>query len=263
MKLLSTVCLSLVLAGGMASSSSTGGLHDREAPHSTAVSCPVEDDIQPCVCTTTPDGSSLDMDCSEVIDETQLEEVFMANFPNSSFRMLTIYQNKNLKVLRDGAFGNISFEEIRISDGVLTEVQEEALSGSASRALTLVFNMNNITTFPFTTLINFPRLLSLDLRANNLQGFPLIISGSLQVLYLSLNPLGDLPVDAFGGTPSLTDLHLPNTELEQILPGEHQCPRSHFRELISRGQRGNSPPYVFYTGLKVWLKIADFSKFPT
>lgn len=220
MKLFSMAWLPLLLAGGIAGvSSSPAGIHVRKAPHSTAVSCPVANDIYPCVCTATPDGFSLDMDCSDVIDEAQLEEVFKANFPTSSFRRLTIYQNKNLRVLRDGAFGNTSFEEIWITDGVLTEVQEAALSGSALRALTLVFNMNNLSIFPFTTLISFSRLLSLDLRSNNLQVFPRIISGSLQVLYLSLNPLGDLPVDAFEGTPSLIDLHLSSTELTEILPG--------------------------------------------
>lgn len=215
------LCLLLLLAGGIpCGCSSPVEPQVRRAQHSAAVSCPVAEDISPCLCTTALDGLSLDMDCSRVLDEDQLETVFLANFPVSAFRRLTIYQNKNLQVLRNGALGNTSYEEIWITDGVLTEVQDMALSGSASTARTLVLNMNNLTIFPFAALSTFTELLSLDLRTNNLQGFPSITSPTLEVLYLSHNPLGNLPVDAFAGTPSIIDLHLSSAELTQILPGE-------------------------------------------
>lgn len=185
-------------------------------------SCPNDADIRPCECTVSSDGLYLDMDCSMVQDEEQLEAVFQADFPDSAFRRFAIHENKQLRVLRDGTFEFVTFEEIWITDGVLEKIEDAALSNSASTARSLIFNINNISVFPFSTLGNFKELLSLDLRVNNLQGFPKLTSSTLEVLYLSHNPLGELPVDAFAGTPSIIDLHLSNNKITQILPGTFQ-----------------------------------------
>lgn len=183
-------------------------------------SCPNGADIHPCECIVSSDGLSLDMDCSKVLDEEQLEAVFQADFPTSTFRRFTIHQNKQLQILRDGTFNFVTFEEIWITDGILEKVEDAALSSSAPTVRSLIFNLNNISVFPFSTLSDFKELLSLDLRVNNLQGFPKLASSTLQTLYLSHNPLGGLPVDAFAGTPSIIDLHLSNTKITQILPGK-------------------------------------------
>ncbi|XP_045130391.1 oplophorus-luciferin 2-monooxygenase non-catalytic subunit-like isoform X2 [Portunus trituberculatus] len=187
-----------------------------------ATSCPNDADIRPCECIVSSDGFSLDMDCSKVQDEEQLKAVFQADFPTSAFRRFTIHQNKQLRILRDGTFNYVTFEEIWITDGILEKIEDAALSDSASTARNLIFNLNNISIFPFSILSNFEELLSLDLRVNNLQGFPKLTSSTLKILYLSHNPLGSLPVDAFGGTPSITDLHLSNTKITEILPGTLQ-----------------------------------------
>ncbi|KAK8399281.1 hypothetical protein O3P69_003418 [Scylla paramamosain] len=214
-----------------------------------AISCPNDADIRPCECTVSLDGFSLDMDCSKVQDEDQLEAVFQADFPTSAFRRFTIHQNKQLRILRDGTFKLVTFEEIWITDGILEKIEDAALSNSASTARSLIFNINNISVFPFSTLNNFKELLSLDLRVNNLQGFPKLTSSTLQVLYLSHNPLGGLPVDAFAGTPSIIDLHLSNTEIPQILPGTLEAlpnlrnvglGNNHLKELAQNSVQCNS-----------------------
>ena len=186
-------------------------------PQPAALSCPNEADIRPCVCSTI---LALDLDCSEVLDEDQLLAVFHTDFPTHAFRRFTMYQNKHLKTLRDYTFELVTFEEIWITDGVLEKVEENAFSHSAATVKSLIFNMNSISTFPFSSLSTFTELLSLDLRVNNLQWFPKITSPTLEVLYLSHNPLGGLPVDAFAGTPSIIDLHLSNTQITEILPGK-------------------------------------------
>ncbi|KAK3854466.1 hypothetical protein Pcinc_039060 [Petrolisthes cinctipes] len=104
-----------------------------------------------------------------------------------------------------------------MTSGTLREVQEGALPTTSLR---LVFNFNNITSFPFASLSSFsPGLLSLDLRSNALGEFPALASSTLQTLYLSNNPLGSLPVSAFVSTPSLVDLHLSNTQIPEVFTG--------------------------------------------
>lgn len=182
------------------------------------VVCPAEEDITPCVCYEV-NPETLDIDCSAVLDEDELAAVFQANFPSTSFRRLVINSNPNLKLLRNGDLGEASFQEIWITQGVLEAIEEGALSGSSSTLLHLVFNYNNISTFPFADLESFTELISLDLRSNNIEGFPTLSSATLKTLYLSKNPLGILPDDAFFGTPALEDIHLSSTKISVVNSG--------------------------------------------
>ncbi|XP_042216928.1 oplophorus-luciferin 2-monooxygenase non-catalytic subunit-like [Homarus americanus] len=182
------------------------------------LACPVEEDIIPCVCSQW-NKISLDLDCSDVEDEDDLARVFKANFPYPQFRRLTIKNNQHVKVLRKSDLGNITFEQFWITDGVLEEVEEGALSTSASTIVNLVFNFNNISSFPFLDLKDFPMLTSLDMRHNEIKGFPELYSETLGSLFLSVNPLGELPVHAFANTPSLVNIHLSQTRIPEIIPG--------------------------------------------
>nr|XP_045596386.1 oplophorus-luciferin 2-monooxygenase non-catalytic subunit-like [Procambarus clarkii] len=180
--------------------------------------CLAAEDITPCVCSQ-EDPQVLDMDCSEVADENELAAVFQANFPSTNFRRLTIKANQNLKTLRSGDLGDASFQEIWITKGGLEEIQEGALSGSVSTVTYLVFNYNNISSFPFVDLETFTHVQSLDLRHNNIRGFPMLFSTTLETLYLSGNPLGELPPSAFSNTSALVDIHLSSANITQVTLG--------------------------------------------
>lgn len=186
-------------------------------PHEE-VACPDADDIFPCVCTHAVDGF-LDMNCSSVTSEDELAGVFQANFPTAAFRRLTIFGNSHLQVLKSDALGSATFQEFWITDGILELVEDNALIGSSSTAIHMVFNFNMLVLFPFSDLQFFTQLKSLDLRHNDLSGFPEVASTTLQVLYLSHNPLSSLPVTAFTNTPALVDIHLSNCGIPELTPG--------------------------------------------
>lgn len=180
--------------------------------------CPIAEDILPCQCSL-DHRDNMDMDCSAVRSEDQLAEVFKAYFPNPNFRKFILYRNEKVKVLRAGTLGNTTYQQFWVTEGALETVEEQALSGSFPTALYLVFNFNSISTFPFSDLPSFLRLASLDLRHNDLNGFPKLKSNTLKTLYLSYNPLGCLPVGAFDNTPAMKDLQLTQTEIPWIPPG--------------------------------------------
>ncbi|XP_071546868.1 oplophorus-luciferin 2-monooxygenase non-catalytic subunit-like [Panulirus ornatus] len=180
--------------------------------------CPSDASIHPCTCVA-DDQLNVDVDCSAVTGEDELREIFQNNFPSTHCRRLTIYENQNLGTLREGDLGTATFQEIWITEGALTTVQPNALSESFSTAKYLVFNYNSISEFPFSQLSSFTNLLSLDLRHNNLKGFPGLNSTTLQSLYFTKNPLGHLPVDAFVNTPALSDIQLSQTGIHDLESG--------------------------------------------
>lgn len=182
--------------------------------------CPDASDIFPCVCTVY-DEVNMDMTCSEVTSEFELAQVFSAYFPDPNFTYLRLEDNNNLQVLRDGALGTTTYVHIHITGGVLTEVEENALSGSFATLETLVLNYNSISTFPFHTLSSFTALKSLDMDNNQLQAFPQLVSSTLEYLDLGGNPMEDLPPEAFTNTPTLQQVYLYDTEITLLYPGKN------------------------------------------
>ncbi|XP_045616942.1 oplophorus-luciferin 2-monooxygenase non-catalytic subunit [Procambarus clarkii] len=180
--------------------------------------CPNPDQIFPCTCSEST-FPNLIMDCSDVTSEEELAAVFSANFPKLNFHEFIMRNNTHVRVLREGALGNTTYQEFSITNGVLEEIEDHALSGSFSTAHKFDFSFNKISTFPFQDLSQFPKLLQLYLNTNNLTEFPQMVSPSLQWLEMAENPLGYLPADAFTYLPSLILLTLSSDDLHEIIPG--------------------------------------------
>ncbi|KAK8392980.1 hypothetical protein O3P69_013188 [Scylla paramamosain] len=183
-----------------------------------AALCPEPQDISPCVCSNSS-VLSLKMDCSEVLDESELARVFSAFFPIKAFDKLTISHNQFLTTLPDGVFGEVSFTNIYVTGGVLESVGEAALTSSFNTAERLMFNGNRISNFPFHILSNFSKLTSMSLAYNNLNELPDLSSDTLENLYINNNPLGNVAASTFMGTPAISVVYLQETELQQIIPG--------------------------------------------
>ncbi|XP_071541492.1 oplophorus-luciferin 2-monooxygenase non-catalytic subunit-like [Panulirus ornatus] len=205
------------------------------------LACPDAQDIFPCVCSLNSQNS-MDMNCSEVTSEDELAAVFQANFPSTTFHRLTIFGNRQLRILKSDALGSATFEEFWITDGALELVEDNALIGSSATAVHMVFNFNNIVLFPFSDLHFFTSLKSLDLRHNFLAGFPVLVSPSLQTLYLSHNPLGGLPGSAFVNTPELLDVHLSDVGISGLVPGTFSGLRKLRNVGLGRNQLTHLPP---------------------
>lgn len=194
------------------------GGDDGDKVNESEALCPEPQDILPCVCTNVS-LSSMKMDCSEIVDEYELMNVFSAFFPVTNFDKLVIANNNYLTTLPNGVFNNVSFRSISIYRGVLEIIEEAALSSSFSTAESLMLYQNKISDFPFHVLSSFIRLTILSLADNHLQGLPDLSSATLEHLYLDNNPLGQVATTTFTNTPALSVIYLQETGLQEIASG--------------------------------------------
>lgn len=205
-------------------------------------SCPVAEDIVPCVCTVSAELQDLRLDCSLVQDETQLRSVFQASFPDTDFLELVIEQdqsdpNTNLTAIKQDTLGDaVSFQSIRISGTKLGSVESYALSNSYQTLTHLDLTNNNIEYFPFASLPRYVALQTFIIEANSVTSLHSIISSSLQVLSASFNPLSTLPASTFKGSSALTEVYLGYADLIAMEPGHF----THLENLTKLDLGGNT-----------------------
>lgn len=187
-------------------------------------SCPDPEDILPCECTFDDQLGVMDMNCSAVLDEEQLRQVFLASVPDKQFRALIITNNPHIRFLENGVFSDFTFQRIDIMDGVLEVIEEAALTGSASTVFEMNFHRNNIKDFPFLSLREFSALENLNLHYNKIKEIPLFESWSLKEFYIFGNPLAHFPADSLAGLPNLKTFGASECDIPEIYPGvfDHQ-----------------------------------------
>lgn len=180
--------------------------------------CPIPEDILPCTCTGDENGT-MDMDCSHVVSEDELERVFSSFFPYTMFRNFTVVDNTYLKTLRNQALGIASFTGVYIMNSVLEVVEPDALSSSFATARVVNMQNNSISSFPFETLPSFTSLLELGLSDNSLT-FPALESETLLVLDLSNNQIQNVAATAFLDVPEISEIYLGGNQISHIPTGK-------------------------------------------
>ncbi|XP_047472209.1 oplophorus-luciferin 2-monooxygenase non-catalytic subunit-like [Penaeus chinensis] len=188
-----------------------------EASHWRKLPCPNPEDILPCTCTADQDNR-VDLDCSLVASEEELERVFSAIFPFSTFRNFTLVDNAYLKTLTDQSLGIASFTGVYIMNSVLERVESNALLNSSGTAQVINMQNNLLSSFPFETLSSFSSLVELDLSDNKL-AFPALGSESLLILDLSNNLVDSVSATAFSDTPEISEINLGGNQISQIPTG--------------------------------------------
>ncbi|XP_047471334.1 oplophorus-luciferin 2-monooxygenase non-catalytic subunit-like [Penaeus chinensis] len=179
--------------------------------------CPNPEDIFPCTCTA-DESNRMDMDCSHIESEEQLERVFSSTFPFSTFRNLTVVDNVFLKTLKNQSLGIASFTGVYIINSVLERVESNALLNSFGTAQVINMQNNLISSFPFETLASFTSLLELDVSYNKLP-FPALVSQTLLVLDLSYNQVVDVSSDAFATLPDISEIKLGGNQISVVPTG--------------------------------------------
>ncbi|CAL4094512.1 unnamed protein product [Meganyctiphanes norvegica] len=180
--------------------------------------CPDADDIYPCECIFNDWKNTMNLNCTMVEGEDELAQVF-SSLPSLNFDSLVMSENRNVKILKAGVFGSVTFKELSFTWGVLEEVEAGALDGSMKTATSMEFDANHISIFPFETIEGFTNLTYLSLVRNDIAVFPIISSQSLTALIMVWNPLGNFPADAFENLPSLSFIELGYTDVVSIEPG--------------------------------------------
>ena len=143
--------------------------------------CPNASVILPCHCSSDSDGL-LYLDCSDIINNQELEAVFFNPFPDEEFYQFKIYQNYYFTELSANIFRNVTFEDIEIIYSNISFVSEHALRKSENRLSIIYIGYGDLTqdTFPFDKLNRFPKLTMFSL-ANQprLTAIPPVTSVSL------------------------------------------------------------------------------------
>ena len=113
-----------------------------------------------------------------------------------------------IEELPEGAFGEISFQEMYITDNeMLRSIHSTALLPSKDRLKILRMERNHLNSFPFDILPVMTELTNLTLYSNYLTYVPVINSDSLQLLHLANNQIVFLE-DGSWSLPNLKELQL-------------------------------------------------------
>ena len=168
--------------------------------------CPEPSDIVPCVCTTT-DTNDLVLDCSNIVSVDQLAEVFLQDFPFTSFYELRIFANDNLQYLAD-IFNGVTFRYINFRNVKnLSKITKYAFFDSRD-TLERIYIYNSALTensFPFSTLDEFPMLIDFEIEVGNINIWPAFDSPSLKIISFYSNRISELPVGEDNNRIRLSD----------------------------------------------------------
>ncbi|CAL4220643.1 unnamed protein product, partial [Meganyctiphanes norvegica] len=187
--------------------------------------CPNATSISPCVCT---HGNIIltiiDLDCSQVADEVELETIFKEDFPNRHFRMFNM-SHSPLKILPKSVFGNhlvdqFRFEIVDFSHSALEEVEKDAFQHSNKLLSVVDMTGAKLNTFPFESIEEFQVLSQMLVHENQYSEIPPLVSSSLRDLTVGSSSLTQLPEFSVGSLPSLQILGVQHSPLDTITPGQ-------------------------------------------
>ena len=160
-------------------------------PQSRVFPCPEAADIAPCVCTVDV-NSSLNMDCSAITSNEDLNTVFLSDFPVPTFKDFMIGNNTYFTELQSNCFGNVTFQRIIILDTNINYVSPNALENSAGTLNYIYIRGGSLTdsTFPFNSIFQYTNLDSLYINTQaQLNWVPAMTSNILTNLGLYYSPI--------------------------------------------------------------------------
>lgn len=165
---------------------------------------------------------AIDLDCSAVRDDNELQQVFRSNIPFTKFRKLTILgdvpnlQRVHITTLDRVTFQNVSFSSFEIGYTDLTTITTDAFYDSMSELEEMSITDSFIKYFPFNMLVNCPNLKTLHVDHNELIHMSPIVSANLLYLDVSYNPSLTYEDNAFYEAPTLEYLHLNDIGLTHV-----------------------------------------------
>ena len=156
--------------------------------------CPEATDIDPCICTVDTEGF-LYMDCSSVLSNEELNNVFTNEFPVNKFEEFRLTNNDYFTQLQVNCFGNVTFSRIWISNTNIDFVSSFALASSAER-LNYIHIFGGFLTdqqFPFIYLDTYTNLTHLEVSGQvNLTLIPLLTSNTLTDLEMEFCAIANI-----------------------------------------------------------------------
>lgn len=183
--------------------------------------CPEAPHIVPCLCEYDAYTESIDLDCSNVHDDTELAQVFQAEFPFTLFRSLRIIKPTtespvNITFLTSETFNHISFSMINISHTDLKNITADAFKDSYERLQKVVISDSELHFFPFDMFSECPFLKDVRVFRNKLTFMPNLNTQTLEYLQISYNSELEMLDDAFEKAPNLKTIIMNDINLNHV-----------------------------------------------
>ncbi|KAK4291451.1 hypothetical protein Pmani_035725 [Petrolisthes manimaculis] len=181
--------------------------------------CPDNALIAPCICTVDDPMTQLNMDCSAVTSDAELENAFQQEFPFHDFDSFTLLAKTSepripITKLTKELFNSVTFTNFTISHTNLKTIAPDTFTLSLQRIHTIVITDSFLDTFPFDILVDTPHLKDLRLFRNQITHMSNLNSNSLEYLHVSYNRGLGYGDQVFWGVPNLKWLVL--NDLDQV-----------------------------------------------
>ena len=160
----------------------------------SSLPCPEPTDIAPCVCSIRG-TSALILDCSDIESIDQLVAVFMKEFPSKVFEEFLIDTNNNIQYLSD-IFNGVTFRIIHLHNvNMLSYITMYAFFDSIDTLEMIYISGSALdeNSFPFSTLGQFSKIVSLSIDSSNISHWPAFDSSSLLMVSFMVNQVSALP----------------------------------------------------------------------
>ncbi|XP_047496122.1 oplophorus-luciferin 2-monooxygenase non-catalytic subunit-like [Penaeus chinensis] len=184
--------------------------------------CPLAGEIDPCTCEA-DENLNLNLNCSHVVDDYELQRVFTAMFPFDDYQSFTIIQDRadmnDIRNLESGIFGDITFEHVNIMGTKIQTINENVFLKSHERLKHLELSGNLISKFPFETLPSFLKLETFSIDDNMINLLPNLESDSLKFFSINDNVNLEFEIDLFTRLPELQSISMKNISLLSLSPG--------------------------------------------
>ena len=182
--------------------------------------CPEANSILPCTCSYDL-ACNINIDCSNVDSDEELSAAFEVLFPFDNVDSFVINNDgmtNNIVSLSQGIFGNKYFDFVTIEGTTLNSIADNVFMNSQESLNYFNLANNKIDLFIFEALLEYQKLISVDLSNNAITNLPALESGTLLTLNLNNNRNLQLRDGAatFMGVPNLEVLKLSGTNLSII-----------------------------------------------
>ncbi|XP_029832629.3 oplophorus-luciferin 2-monooxygenase non-catalytic subunit-like [Ixodes scapularis] len=226
-----------------------------------ARSCPEAADFLPCTCDMGGIG------CGKANSTAVLTKAFQTDGPKEH-RDLWI-QRSTVESFPPGVLGDFVFRNVYIEvNANLTSFNLSSLNKSRTFIMKLSLFGNALTTFAYSGIGGFPKLIMLNLGKNRLERIPdnAFQHPKLTKLVLSDNPIQAVGAYAFFALPKLEMLHLTGTRITRLgnyaLSLRSRVPK--LKVLLSEGNLASLSPLAFSDtrAQMLCLELNNLTEFP-
>ena len=186
--------------------------------------CPDYEDISPCSCERDAAYRNTNMYCNDATSESEIEDAFLASFPEKDLTKFYIINNHDIEGLTHSLFNGVTFETIDLLNNNLAHIDATFFVGQEERLTQIFATENSLGNegFPYSALPSLRNVYLLDLRENGITSLPVPIPpNNLTKIYYHTNDIETIEEGTFENCQILDYLILYDNSMKSISPGKN------------------------------------------